>query len=89
MYKSHVDIVGLHERFSRFLECLEDQGWLTPFAKLEEKVFMMMINEFYYSLEHVNMSYTKGKVDGNTFHLNANIIEDTTYFVNLPTLYFF
>lgn len=35
-----------------------------------------MINEFYYSLDWVNTSYIKGKVDGIIFFLNANIIED-------------
>lgn len=35
-----------------------------------------MINEFYYSLDWVNTSYIKGKVDGIIYFLNANIIED-------------
>lgn len=62
-------------------------------SKPEEKVSMVMITKFYYSLDQVNMSYIKGKVEGNTFHLDVNIIVDyrrmpkegdTTYYDNVP-----
>lgn len=55
---------------------------------------VMLINEFYYSFDLVNTSHFKGKVDGNVFHLNANIHEDylggpeerdATYFENVYT----
>lgn len=55
---------------------------------------VVLINEFLYSLDRVNMFHFKGKVDGNVFHLNANFIgdylwgpeeRDTTYFENVCT----
>lgn len=56
------------------MECLVAKWWLTTFTRSEEQVSMMMINEFYYSLDQVNKSYIKGKVDRNMFHLKETII---------------
>lgn len=58
---------------------------------------MEMITKFYYTLNCMNMGSIKGKVDGNVFHLNANIIldylgvpkeGDATYFDNVPSTSF-
>lgn len=55
-----------------------------------------MLNDFYHSFKWVNVGLICGKVKGNAFSLNTNIIinhqgvleeGNTTYFDNLPTFH--
>lgn len=75
-----------------FLASLEAEGWFLTFHNLENKVSVMLNNEFYFTMERPSLIYLRGKVNGKLYqlivseigkYLGLPIVGDTTYLENV------